>query len=185
MDKIVGLLILSFVLAPAAMARAPQVVAKSAAIASGEVEAVETLDSTRVYRLKLDFGSRRPSTGNVEYEVLTAAGAVAGGGMFTVRPEMFEGETLSVLTGFGGLEFGPGASVAVWFDSTAPAAPTGGGKRAVESAAEPQIVDTCTTYCDRCADKTTMCTNGVQTYSCSCSGEGRSCTFSCFGRPQV
>ncbi len=30
-----------------------------------------------------------------------------------------------------------------------------------------------------------MCTNGVQTYSCSCSGEGRSYTFSCFGRPQV
>ena len=166
------------------MARAPQVVAKSAAIASGEVEAVETLDSTRVYRLKLDFGSRRPATGNVEYEVLTAAGTVAGGGMFTVRPEMFEGETLSVLTGFGGLGR-PRILGRRVVRQRGTCSTRGGGKCAVESAAEPQIVDTCTTYCDRCADKTTMCTNGVQTYSCSCSGEGRSCTFSCFGRPQV
>ena len=157
-------------------AQQPQVVVKSQLIAAGEVQRVETVDSTRLYRLTVDVASSKPAIGaNVEYEILTASGAALGGGMFTVGPEMLDAqnETLSVLTGFGGLELGADHVIVVRL------VPPDGPKRAVGGSGG--IVDTCTTYCDRCSEKAgTLCNLGVLTYSCSCSGESRSCNFTCY-----
>jgi len=66
--------------------------------------------------------------------------------------------------------------------------PPRNGNRSLHSVTEPQIVDTCTTFCDRCADKaTSTCgSGGVQSYSCNCGDANRSCTVSCqSGKPPV
>jgi hypothetical protein len=152
-------------------------------MAPADVQTVETLDGTRIYRLTVQLDARKPSTDTVvEYQILTAGGTVAGGGMFAVRPDMMtaDGETVSVLNGFGGLDMSLGYRV------VAEVAESSRG-RSVQSVAEPQITDTCTLFCDRCSDKAAaLCTNGVSTYSCSCGTESRSCNFTCGGgRPPV
>ena len=104
--------------------------------------------------------------------------------MFTIRPEMLsaDGDSISVLTGFGGLELGAGSRIVVQLVDLASAAPPAGPKRAIGASG---IVDTCTTYCDRCADKAqVLCNQGVSTYACSCDGESRTCNFTCY-RPKV
>lgn len=163
-------------LASMVAAQMPQVVVRSHLMTAGEVQRVETVDSTRLYRLTVNVESSKPVIGaNVEYEILTASGAALGGGMFTVRPEMLDAhnETLSVLTGFGGLELGAEHAILIKL------VPPDSLKRAVGGAGG--IVDTCTTYCDRCSEKAgSLCNLGVQTYSCSCSGETRSCNFTCY-----
>lgn len=174
------LLAIPFLLAIAASAQPPQVVTRSEVSIAGEVETIETLDDTRLYRLTVNLDSRRPSTGlGVEYEIFTASGVAAGGGMFTIRPEMLsaDGGSISVLTGFGGLELGSGSRIVVQLVDPASSPSPAGPKRAVGASG---IVDTCTTYCDRCADKAqAICDQGVSTYSCSCDGESRSCNFTC------
>lgn len=120
------LLLLTMAWAATASAQPPQVVSRSEVSVAGAVEAIETLDATRVYRLTVNLDSRRPAIGmNVEYEIFTAAGAAAGGGMFTIRPEMVsaDGDSISVLTGFGGLELGAGSRIVVQLVDLASAAP--------------------------------------------------------------
>lgn len=149
----------------------------SRSIAPADVQLVETLDGSRIYRLTVQLGDKPSDSAadTVEYQVLTAGGVVAGGGMFTVRPDMMtpDGEAVTALTGFGGLDMSLGYRVV--------AEVTGASRgSAVKSIAEQQITDTCTTFCDRCSDKAApLCTNGVSTYSCSCASESRSCNFTC------
>src|SRR5215213_5511688 len=175
------LLAVPFILVAASSAQPLQVVSKSEVSVAGEVEAIETLDATPLYRLTVNLDPRRHSTGTtVEYEIRTAAGSAAGGGMFTIRPEMLsaDGDSLSVLTGFGGLELGAGSRVVIQLVDLASAGPSAGPKRAVGASG---IVDTCTTYCDRCADKAqALCDQGVSTYSCGCDAESRTCNFTCY-----
>ncbi|HVG08451.1 MAG TPA: hypothetical protein VNM67_12150 [Thermoanaerobaculia bacterium] len=181
MKRLSLLILLTTTLAVAASAQPPQVVTRSEVVAAGEIEAVDTLDATRLYRLTVNLDPRRHSTGtSVEYEILTAAGAAAGGGMFTIRPEMLnaDGDSLSVLTGFGGLELGAGSRIAVQLMDAASAAPPAGPKRVIGSSG---IVDTCTSFCDRCSEKAkAICDQGVSTYSCGCDAESRTCDFTCY-----
>lgn len=173
-------------LLPAAFAETPQVVLRSQALAAAEIESVPTLDDTRVYRLRVDLDSRKLVPGAlVEYEVLRADGEAVAGGIFTASSGMInaDGDTLTVLTGFGGLELSPRHQVVVKLVDPLTSRQPGGDVRRI---AEPQIVDTCTLFCDRCSEKAgTLCANGVETYSCSCSGEDRSCSFKCNSRPPV
>lgn len=191
MRRIFHYLALLVFAAPAAIAQLPQVVVSSPAFAAAEIESVHTLDGTRVYRLTVDADSRKLSAGTVvEYEILMADGTAAGGGMFTASPAMMsaDGETLSALTGLGGLELSPRHQVLVKLaELTSPSADfPPGGRHPAERIVEPQIVDTCTFFCDRCSEKaSSLCSNGVQTYTCSCSGEDRSCSFNCSTRPPV
>ena len=147
----------------------------SRSIAPADVQLVETLDGSRMYRLTVQLDNKPSADTTVEYQILTAGGVVAGGGMFTVRPDMMspDGEAVTALTGFGGLDMSLGYRVV---------AEVAGASRgsAVKSIAEAQITDTCTTFCDRCSDKAaSLCTNGVSTYRCSCASESRSCNFTC------
>ena len=106
----------AFALLPVASAQTPQVVVRSPALAAAEIESVPTLDGTRIYRLSIDLDSRKLVPGTVvEYEILAADGEAAGGGMFTVSPGMIsaDGDTLTVLTGLGGLELSPGNQAVV------------------------------------------------------------------------
>lgn len=168
---------------PAAFAQNSQVIVRSHALAASEIEAVPTLDGTRVYRLTVDLDSRRLAPGAlIEYEILTADGEAAGGGMFTASPSLLnaDGDALTVLTGLGGLELSPRHQIVVKLVDP-PAS-----RADVRRTTEPQIVDTCTFFCDRCSEKASaLCAHGVTTYSCSCSGEDRSCSFNCSMRPQV
>lgn len=181
MEKLALLILLTVTLAATASAQAAQVVARSEASVAGEVEAIETLDDTRLYRLTVDLDSREHSSGtSVEYEIFTAAGAAAGGGMFTIRPEMLsaDGSSLSVLTGFGGLELGAGSRILVQLVDVA-SAPPAGPKRAI--GASGPIVDTCTSFCDRCYEKAqALCNQGVSTLNCGCESESRTCNFTCY-----
>ncbi len=170
-----------FILVAAASAQAPQVVTSSEVSVAGEVEVVENLDAIPLYRLTVNLDPRRHSVGtNVEYEILTAPGIGAGGGMFTIRPEMLsaDGRSISVLTGFGGLELGAASRVVIKLVDLESGASPGNPKRVIGASG---IVDTCTSYCDRCADKATaLCDQGVTTYECGCDGESRSCKFTCY-----
>jgi hypothetical protein len=181
MHRLALLILLALTLAATASAQSPQVVFKSEVNVAGAVEAVETLDATRLYRLTVNLDPRRHSIGtNVEYEIFNAAGAAVGGGMFTVRPEMLsaDGDSISVLTGFGGLGLGAGSRVVIQLVDLASEGPPAGPKRVVGASG---IVDTCTTYCDRCADKAqALCDQGVSTYSCGCDAESRTCNFTCY-----
>lgn len=41
-------------------------------------------------------------------------------------------------------------------------------------------ISSCTTFCDRCADRASnLCSQGVESYSCSCTQETASCSFKC------
>jgi hypothetical protein len=183
MKRLALLIVLTVTLAVTASAQTPQVqvVAKSETNIAGEVEAIETLDATRLYRLTLHLDPRRHSAGTtVEYEISTAAGDAAGGGMFTIRPEMLNanGDSMSVLTGFGGLELGAGSRIAVQLMDVAAPTPREDPKRVIGATG---IVDTCTSFCDRCAEKAdAICDQGVSTYSCGCEAESRKCDFTCY-----
>jgi hypothetical protein len=165
-------------------AQSPRTFLESAEIESAEVKPVETLDGTSLYQLTLTFGEIRKSLAglNVEYELRAADGTTAGGGMFTAAPAMLtpDRKGISVLTGFGGLKIGPKHLLVV---RAADLGLAPEGRRGQEK----NITDTCTTYCDSCADKgAALCTQGVSTYSCSCGPDTRSCSFTCqAGRPQV
>jgi hypothetical protein len=182
MKKLSLLILLTMTLAVAASAQPPQVVTRSEVSVAGQIEAVENLDDIPLYRLTVNLDPRRHSVGtNVEYEIYTAAGVGAGGGMFTIRPEMLsaDGGSISVLTGFGGLELGSGSRVVVQLVNLASAASPADPKRAV--GASDGIVDTCTSYCDRCAEKAAaLCDQGVTTYECGCDAESRTCKFTCY-----
>ena len=175
--KVVSCMVLLLLAAVAISARPP-----GSVLASADVQPVETLDGTRVYRLTVNLSRPLPPEAVVEYLVLSASGAVAGGGSFAVRPDMMaaDSDAVSVLTGFGGMDMSPGHRVvAEVVDSS---------QRSAKPATESQITDTCTVFCDRCSDKAaSLCTNGVATYSCSCSGDSRSCNYTCFsgGKPPV
>lgn len=157
---------------------------ESAEIESAEVKPIETLDGTTLYQLILTFGElRKPLTGlNVEYELRAADGTTAGGGMFTVAPEMLtpDRKGISVLTGFGGLKISSKHLLLVKVVDLGLASE---GRRGQEK----NITDTCTTFCDACADKgAALCAQGVSSYSCSCGPDTRSCSFTCqAGKPQV
>jgi hypothetical protein len=164
--------------------QSPRLFLESAEIESAEIKPVQALDGTSLYRLTLSFGDlQRPLTGiNVEYEIRGVEGTTAGGGMFTVAPEMVtpDRKGISALTGFGGLKIGPKHLVMV---RVADSGFASAGRRGQEK----NITDTCTTYCDSCADKgAALCTQGVSSYSCSCGPDTRSCSFTCqAGKPQV
>ena len=151
-------------------------------IVTADVQPVETLDGSRIYRLTVHFDGKPLTDTMVEYQILSSGGAVAGGGMFTVQPEMVtsDGDAVTALTGFGGLEMSLGYRVVAEVTGT-------GRSTSVKSITESQITDTCTTFCDRCSDKAAaLCANGVSTYSCSCASESRSCNFTCgSSKPQV
>lgn len=154
---------------------ATTVSARSGAPAS-EVEPVETLDGTRVYQLTLHPAQPLAAGAVVEYLILAADGVVAGGGQFSVRPDMMtpDGNAVSVLTGFGGLDMSLGYRIVADITKAGP-------ERSPRSLTGAQITDTCTTFCDRCSDKAaSLCTNGVATYNCGCSGESRNCNYTCF-----
>ena len=176
MFKLARAALLVVAVTPAVLAQSPHVEVRSQSIASGEVELLPTLDGARVYRFTVDLDFRNLAPGAViDYEVRSATGAAAGGGMFTVSPDMMNADgKVSVLTGFAGLEFKPGDVILVKLAdlNLAPPDPSK-PKKLVANAFG--IVDTCTTYCDRCADKAgTLCNLGVVTFNCSCSGETRS-----------
>lgn len=183
MPKLIPSILLTLALTPVAWAQSPQVVARSQFITAGEIHTVETLDGTRVYRLTVELGSQKPPAGaTVEYEILNAAGSALGGGMFTVDPEMLstDGASVTVLTGFGGLDLGSGHTIVVKLrePDLTPAKRPADMKRAVE---ESGITDTCTYFCDRCSEKAgTLCNLGVQTYNCSCDNDSRTCHFTCY-----
>ena len=169
-----------FLLPATSFAQAPLVVTKSEVAVAGEVEKVETLDSTPVYRFTVNLDpARHPVGTNVEYVVYTDKGVAAGGGMFTIRPEMLsaDGRSLSVLAGFWGVELGADSKIVVQLADLASSLPGPSPKRAVGASG---ITDTCTSYCDRCAEKTQLvCPEGVKTYSCGCASESRTCNFEC------
>jgi hypothetical protein len=162
----------------------PRFFLESPEIESAELKPVHALDGTSLYRLNLTFGElRKPlSSLNVEYEIRGVDGTTAGGGMFTVAPEMLtpDKKGVSVLTGFGGLKVTPKHLLLVRVGELGYAPEEGRNQ-------EKNITDTCTTYCDACADKAAaLCSQGVNTYSCSCGPDTRACTFSCqSGKPQV
>lgn len=170
--------LVSFLLATAALAQAPLVVTRSEVSVAGDVEKIETLERAPLYRFTVNLDPDRHSAGtNVEYVVYTDKGVAAGGGMFTIRPEMLsaDGRSLSVLAGFWGLDLGADSKIAVQLANLTSSSP--GPKRAVGAGG---ITDTCTTYCDRCAEKTQLvCPEGVKTYTCSCASESRTCNFEC------
>lgn len=156
---------------------AAAVSALSGASSVADVEPVETLDGTRVYHLTVHFMQPLPADAAIEYLILSADGTIAGGGQFSVRPDMVapEGDAVSMLTGFGGLDMSRGYRIVAEVTRAIP-------ERTRKALTESQITDTCTTFCDRCSDKAVaVCTNGVSTYNCGCSGESRTCNYSCFG----
>lgn len=105
-----------FILAVAASAQPPQVVTRSEVSEAGRVEVVDTLDSAPLYRLTVNLDPKSSRIGmSVEYEIFTASGTALGGGMFTIEPKMLSpgGGSLSVLTGFGGLELEDGSRIVV------------------------------------------------------------------------
>lgn len=151
-----------------------------------EVERMDTLDGARVYQLTIHLTQPLPPGAAIEYLILSADGVVAGGGQFSVRPDMMtpEGNAVSVLSGFGGLDMSLGYRIVADVIDVIKASP----ERSPRSLTGAQITDTCTTFCDRCADKAaSLCTNGVATYNCSCSGESRNCNYTCLagGKPPV
>ena len=196
-----GILLLASVLGlvqPLAAERLPLTVANSETnrmvVTGAEVERIDTLDGAPVYRLQVHLAEAPTSTGglNVEYEVLAEEGRPLGGGMFTIAPKMLtpERESFTALTGFGGLELT--AAQLLVIKVTEPSFLEAAGPRAridaARTAGVAAVVDTCTSYCDKCASHAeALCgQQGTKTYSCTCSGENRSCTFTCKGeKPQV
>lgn len=184
---------------PLAAGPVPRVVANSESlrlqVTGAQLDRLETLDRAPVYRLELRL-AERPATlagVEVEYEVLADDGRALGGGMFTLHSGMLApgGEALNVLTGFGGLDLGAANLLLVRLSDGGGLPPRGPRSRAGAAAAppaNPQIVDTCTTFCDKCAGNAeNLCGSaGTQSYTCSCSDGSRSCSFTCrTGKPQV
>ena len=183
MKKVALAILLALVLPAVSRAQSPKVVAKTEFVTAGKIEAVETLDETNVYRFTVELGQSLPAGANVEYEIQDSRGAVLGGGMFTVSPEMLNADrdAVTVLTGFGGLKLGPQHRIVVKLGvlDPAPEKPAARVKRLAGESGP--ITHTCTSYCDRCAEKAgSLCNLGVQTYNCSCDGESRSCHFTCY-----
>jgi hypothetical protein len=201
MHKSHGVLFVAAVLGlvqPLAAERLPLTIANSETnrlvVTGAAVERLDTLDGSAVYKLQVQLAEPPASLGglNAEYEVLAEGGRPLGGGMFTIAPKMLAPghDSFTALTSFGGLELGSAQLLVIKITEPSFLAAAGPRARigAARAAEAPAIVDTCTSYCDKCASHAeTLCgQQGTKTYSCSCSGETRSCTFTCKGeKPQV
>lgn len=162
----------------------PRLLVASADLESVTIEPLETLDRAAVYQLTVALreGQELQPGMEVVYEVHAMDGTAVGGGMFAVTQGMLgpDGNNLSVLTGFGGLKLN--SQQLVIFKLTdpglTPARPREGGR--LPGTSKQIITDTCTTFCDRCADNAgSLCSQGAASYSCNCSDLSRSCTFTC------
>jgi hypothetical protein len=162
----------------------PRFLLASAELESVKIEPLKTLDRAAVYQLTVALrqGQKLLPGMEVEYEVHAIDGMAIGGGMFAVHQEMLApgGNSLSVLTGFGGLKLHPRQLIIFKLGDPGftPEKPAEHGPLAGQN--KQVITDTCTTFCDRCADNAgSLCSQGAGTYSCNCSDVSRSCEFTC------
>lgn len=89
----------------------PRILLASTELQSVKVAPLDTLDQTSVYELTVGLPEGQafaPGT-MVEYEIYAVDGTALGGGLFLVTPKMTDprSNTLTALTGFGGIKLQP------------------------------------------------------------------------------